>query len=85
MKTVVRIIYVQAGGTQDEVFSYPGIATADAICRALDDLEARGVAFDGVTTVSIVAKRGIGADALVCSHHATPLEQMDVEVTRCAA
>jgi len=71
MKTVVRVLYSDGGPVREWVRAFaPGdvvvpISTADAICIALDELEAAGVPGDRLTSFAIVAKRGIGADALL--------------------
>lgn len=75
MKTVVSMIYGQGGPAVRYLRVYgPGdtvvpASTADAICIALDELEAGGVAIDTLTHLAIVAKTGPGADALLPPGH----------------
>lgn len=75
MKTVVSVLYGQGGPVRQFLRVYgPGdviapMSTADAICIALDELEAGGVPVDSLTSLAIVAKRGIGADSLLPPGH----------------
>ncbi len=70
-KIVVSVIYHQGGTSHTHLRVFgPGdpvvpLSTADAICLTLAEMEAAGVDIDAPTGWAIVAKRGMGADALL--------------------
>lgn len=77
MKTVVQIIFSRGAETAkqftrvfDGADGIVPLSTADAICLALDEMEVAGLPVDKFTGLAIVAKRGLGADALLSFHHA---------------
>jgi N6-adenosine-specific RNA methylase IME4 len=91
MKTVVSVIFtVGAAPAQqllrifDEGDVVVPMSTADAICLTMDEMEAAGYDLDAISGWAIVAKRGLGADALLPPGHAARVGQVQ-EVPPCAA
>lgn len=65
-KKAVRIQWADNSGLGgDCTLDYQADTTADAICMAIDDLEASGVDLASCASFAIVAKAGAGADAML--------------------
>lgn len=77
-KKAVRVTWSDSTGGGDCTLDYDAPHTAEAICRALDDMEAAGIDLMRCENFAIVAKSGPGAAAMLSLGFARKAE-------RCAA
>ncbi|MBU0752394.1 MAG: hypothetical protein KJ787_14060 [Gammaproteobacteria bacterium] len=64
-KKAVRVIWADSSGGGDCTLDYDAPHTAEAICRALDDMEAAGIDLMRCENFAIVAKSGPGAATML--------------------
>lgn len=64
-KKAVRVMWTDSTGGGDCTLDYDAPNTAEAICRALDDMEAAGIDLMRAENFAIVAKSGAGAEAML--------------------
>ena len=64
-KKAVRVMWSDSSGGGDCTLDYDAPNTAEAICRALDDMEAAGIDLMRAENFAIVAKAGPGAEAML--------------------
>lgn len=66
-RKAVRIIWSNASGGGDATLDYDAPHCAEAICRAIDDMEASGIDLMACDSFAIVAKAGAGAEAMLAT------------------
>lgn len=64
-RKAVRVMWSDSSGGGDCTLDYDASNTAEAICRALDDMEASGIDLMRCENFAIVAKAGPGAEAML--------------------
>ena len=64
-RKAVRVMWSDSSGGGDCTLDYDAQNTAEAICRALDDMEASGIDLMRCENFAIVAKAGPGAEAML--------------------
>ena len=64
-KKAVRVMWSDSSGGGDCTLDYDAPNTAEAICRALDDMEAAGIDLMRAENFAIVAKSGPGAEFML--------------------